>query len=108
MKRNVIAGLLVPHLLLGSAARADDADDADDSGYAEQGTFEVGGSIAAAWSDDAFTFTASPTAGYFIVDRFELTAELIAEYSDVDDDDTGEPSRQRASPQSSSRATITP
>lgn len=49
--------------------------------YSKQGTFEAGGSIGASITSNTSTVTASPTAGYFIADRIELSARFNFAYA---------------------------
>lgn len=51
--------------------------------YGDQGTFELGGTIAASVLNSVSTFSASPTFGYFIIDHLELTAELGIAYTRI-------------------------
>lgn len=57
--------------------------------YVEQGTLEIGGAIGGSITDDTKTFAASPSVGYFIADRVELSAIVTFEYTRVEDEDTG-------------------
>lgn len=57
--------------------------------YVKKDTIEVGGSIGGSWAGDVFTLTASPTVGYFIVDRVELSLSLNITYIHTEDSVTG-------------------
>lgn len=58
--------------------------------YASQGTLEVGGAIGASVTENVATVTASPTVGYFIVDRIEISGTFTLAYSRTEDEDTGQ------------------
>lgn len=57
--------------------------------YAKAGTLEVGGAIGASITSDTTTITASPTVGYFVADRIELSGIFTFAYTRVEDEDTG-------------------
>jgi hypothetical protein len=63
----------------------------DESGgrpaYGQKGAVELGGSIGLNWTNDAFGLDVSPTVGYFIMDRVELSALLRISYEDQEDED---------------------
>lgn len=42
--------------------------------FGSKGTFEVGGAVSADWTPDLFVLDVGPRFGYFIVDRWELSA----------------------------------
>jgi hypothetical protein len=65
----------------GSSERADGK-----ARFGEKGAVELGGSIGLAWTNDAFTLDVSPTVGYFILDRVEVSALLRITYQDQEDD----------------------
>jgi hypothetical protein len=55
--------------------------------YGQKGAVELGGSVGLNWTNDAFGLDLSPTVGYFIMDRVELSALLRISYEDQEDDD---------------------
>jgi hypothetical protein len=55
--------------------------------YGQKGAVELGGSVGLNWTNDAFGLDVSPTVGYFIMDRVELSALLRVSYEDQEDDD---------------------
>lgn len=57
--------------------------------YASQGTLEVGGAVGASVTENVATVTASPTVGYFIADRIEISGTFTLAYSRTEDEDTG-------------------
>lgn len=68
---------------------ADEADGPDDEvvpPYGTRGTTELGGSAALGWTEETFNLDVSPTVGYFIVDRVELSALLRISYQSQEDD----------------------
>jgi hypothetical protein len=65
-----------------------DEEEGDAEDYVEEGTIEIGGSIGAGLQDDVWTITASPTVGYFVWDRVELSAILNLSYVRDTDMDT--------------------
>jgi hypothetical protein len=65
-------------------AEIDDEDVAE--AYARKGTLEAGGSVGATITGDTATVTASPTVGYFIADRIELSGTFTFAYSRIEDD----------------------
>lgn len=64
----------------------DVADDEDAPSYGLRGATELGGSVAVSWTEDTFDLDVSPTVGYFIVDRVELSALLRISYQSQEDD----------------------
>jgi hypothetical protein len=50
--------------------------------YGQKGAVELGGSVGLNWTNDAFGLDLSPTVGYFIMDRVELSALLRISYED--------------------------
>src|SRR5690606_23176434 len=65
----------------------DDEDYAEE--YASKGTLEVGGAVGASVTENVATVTASPTVGYFIADRIELSGTFTLAYSRTEDEETG-------------------
>ncbi len=57
--------------------------------YVEQGTVEIGGALGASVTEDTSTFTASPSVGYFVADRVEVSGIFTFAYTRVEDEDTG-------------------
>jgi hypothetical protein len=68
--------------------RADDSVAAEqpEHAYATAGSIEVGGSVDVSWTDHVLELTATPSFGYFLWDRIELTADLGVTYTRVSDD----------------------
>lgn len=62
-------------------------EDHDENHYTDEGTFEVGGTIGFDWTSDLFTLNAGPTVGWFVADRFELSALLRVGYQSVEQAD---------------------
>lgn len=94
MRALTLAIAIVPALTTLSQAEGDapagEAEGDDDvENYVNQGTIEVGGDISGRYRSDDWTFTLSPTFGYFVVDRFELTVELDLTYTNLKDNATG-------------------
>lgn len=54
--------------------------------YATAGTFEFGGALSVRWTDRILALTASPSFGYFLRDRFQLSALLDVTYTRLSDD----------------------
>jgi opacity protein-like surface antigen len=54
--------------------------------YGQKGAVELGGSLGFNWTNDAFALDVSPTLGYFLMDRVELSALLRVSYQDQKDD----------------------
>lgn len=79
---------------MSASAEAADDDGAeptedDEPEYAEQGSYELGGTLSVTFSDDTFAIEGGPTFGFFIVDRVELSATLTADYERNKDEATG-------------------
>lgn len=84
LSRRVVAILV---LCAPTLVYADDDDDEDlAEEYTKQGTFEIGGSIAATFASDSIAVAASPRVGYFPIDRVELALEVRLSYERVEDD----------------------
>jgi hypothetical protein len=68
--------------------RADDgvAPEEHEHEYATAGSIEVGGSLSVSWTDDLLALAATPSFGYFLWDRFELSADLGVTYTRVSDE----------------------
>jgi hypothetical protein len=67
--------------------RADDSVAAEtEHEYATAGSVELGGSVGVSWIHHVLQVTATPSLGYFLWDRFELTAELDVTYTRVSDE----------------------
>jgi hypothetical protein len=74
-----IGGWLCP------AARAQHVDtgaeaEGEENPYATKGTFEFGGSVATSWTPSLFELDIKPQVGWFVADRFELSAILSFGY----------------------------
>lgn len=54
--------------------------------FTSAGTLEIGGSVGAIITEDTSTFTASPTVGYFVADRVEVSGIFQIAYTRVEDD----------------------
>lgn len=54
--------------------------------YGQKGAVELGGSLGMNWTNDSFALDVSPTVGYFLLDRVELSALLRISYEDQEDD----------------------
>jgi hypothetical protein len=70
-------------------ADTDAVSDEEAAPYGKQGTVELGGSVAIGWTSDTFNLDVSPSVGYFVVDRVELSTLLRISYASQEDD-TGE------------------
>jgi hypothetical protein len=67
--------------------RADDSVAAEpEHEYATAGNMELGGSVGVSWLHHVLQVTATPSFGYFLWDRLELTAELDVTYTRVSDE----------------------
>jgi len=73
------------------AGARDEGGDRDESeggpAYGQKGAVELGGSLGLNWTNDAFALDISPSLGYFMLDRVELSALLRISYEDQEDDD---------------------
>jgi hypothetical protein len=80
------AGLLL--CALTASLRADDSAPAEpaDHEYATAGAIEIGGSLDVSWEHHVLDLTATPSFGYFLRDRFELSALLQVAYTRVSDE----------------------
>jgi hypothetical protein len=54
--------------------------------YGQKGAVELGGSIGFNWTNDAVALDLNPTAGYFLLDRVEISALLRVSYEDQKND----------------------
>jgi hypothetical protein len=54
--------------------------------YGQKGAVELGGSVGLNWTNDAFGLDLSPSVGYFILDRVEVSALLRISYEDQEND----------------------
>lgn len=88
--RKFLLAAIVVLIGMPLTARADADADGVEGEYADEGILELGGSIAASWTSDVFTVTATPTVGYFVADRIELSVGVVAGYTRVEDGETGE------------------
>lgn len=71
----------------GTRDEGGDRDESDGGpAYGQKGAVELGGSIGLNWTNDAFGLDISPSVGYFIMDRVELSALLRISYEDQEDD----------------------
>lgn len=59
----------------------------EENAYARAGLFEVGGSVSGGWSPSLFTLAMSPSVGYFLRDRFELSLLGVLAYENLRADD---------------------
>jgi hypothetical protein len=71
---------------LTSPVRADSVAAETEHEYATAGSVEIGGSVSVSWLHHVLELTATPSVGYFLWDRFELTAELDVTYTRVSDE----------------------
>ncbi|MES2641963.1 MAG: hypothetical protein V4850_20910 [Myxococcota bacterium] len=55
------------------AARAQEAEDPDDGVYSDEGSVEVGGSLAVSWTKDLFAVHLGPSVGWFVRDNVEVS-----------------------------------
>jgi hypothetical protein len=55
--------------------------------YTDEGNFELGGTIGLDWTEELFTISAGPTFGWFVVDRFELSALVRVDYQNAEQPD---------------------
>lgn len=93
----VVIIALTPVITYAQQAANDDGEEGDGGDeeqtpaeeYVEAGSLEIGGAISASIDDDTATITASPTVGYFIADRVELSAIVAFSYNRVEDELTG-------------------
>lgn len=69
-----------------TADTGDGPDDEDVAPYGLRGATELGGSVAVGWTEDTFDLDVSPTVGYFIVDRVELSALIRISYQSQEDE----------------------
>jgi hypothetical protein len=71
-----------------AAADDDDepGDDPEDSEYGEARSWEIGGSLAARFSEDERNLIASPSVGYFIADRVEISAIVALSWTEVENE----------------------
>lgn len=53
--------------------------------FSSRGTLEVGGSVGAIITENTSTLTASPTVGYFVADRIEVSGIFQIAYTRVED-----------------------
>lgn len=79
------------HAAPPSEASTRDEGKADDESegrpaYGQKGAVELGGSVGLNWTNDAFALDLAPTAGYFALDRVELSALLRVSYEDQKND----------------------
>lgn len=67
--------------------RADDSVAAgSEREYATAGSVEIGGSVGVSWVHHVLEVSATPSFGYFLWDRLELTAALDVTYTRVSDE----------------------
>lgn len=59
----------------------------EENDYTRGGLFETGGSVSGSWSPSLFTLAMSPTIGYFLRDRFELSLLGVLAYENLRADD---------------------
>jgi hypothetical protein len=53
--------------------------------FSARGTLEVGGAVGAIITENTSTFTASPTVGYFVADRIEVSGIFQIAYTRIED-----------------------
>jgi hypothetical protein len=75
--------------VIALVADTDATSDEEAAPYGKQGTLELGGSVAIGWTSETFNLDVSPSVGYFVVDRVELSTLLRISYASQEDD-TGE------------------
>lgn len=63
------------------------AEPEDENDYGRKGLFDVGGSVAAGWTPDVFDLNLTPSLGWFVLDRLELSVRLSILYTNVKHDD---------------------
>lgn len=70
-----------------AAAEQEAAEVEGENDYTRAGLFELGGSVSGSWSPSLFTLSLSPSVGYFLHDRLELSllGALAYENSRADD-----------------------
>ncbi len=73
MRRSLSLLASIAVLASGSARAETHAEAEEENHYAEQGQFEVGGSVSGSWTSELFSIGMSPSLGYFISDGFELS-----------------------------------
>lgn len=78
MMQRLLAAMLAGSLLTEEVAVAGGE---DDDSYAHRGAIEASGGLSTAWTRDLFTITLGPRIGYFLADRFELSALLDLSYA---------------------------
>jgi hypothetical protein len=79
MARRALA-LFVTLSLFGGVARGDEEKQKQ---YTDKNTFELGESLALSWFENLFELEIATSAGWFFVKRWELSAALIYEYTNV-------------------------
>jgi hypothetical protein len=56
---------------------------AEGNKYSLQNSVELGGAAGLSWSSSQFSFTLSPNVGWFVIDRFELSAIFGLTYTNL-------------------------
>ena len=79
-----LASLLVS---IPAAAEPVASDVEDENDYTRSGLFELGGSMSGSWSPSLFTLALSPSVGYFLRDRLELSLLGVLAYENSRADD---------------------
>ena len=69
-----------------TAADEDEDEDEDEGEYTDEGTMELGGSLSTAWTREDFNIALSPSFGYFVRDRIELSLIGRLEYENEEED----------------------
>jgi hypothetical protein len=65
------------------AAAAAEGHGAEENDYGREGVLEFGGSLGVGWSRDLFSVSLSPTVGWFVRDRIELSVLIGIEYANA-------------------------
>jgi len=75
MRQRLLAAMVAGSLLIGGSAMAAGKRGKDDPyTYSQRGAIEADGGLSAAWTKGLFSLDIAPRIGYFLVDRFQLSA----------------------------------
>jgi hypothetical protein len=69
--------------LSATARAAEDKKAPGEGSYGRKGTLELGGSVDFNWDQNLFTLGLTPTVGYFVAERIEVTALFSLEYENL-------------------------